>query len=156
MYAAALHGDSSSPTSALPATAHRPPPTPMRMPSLSMHTTTSRSITSPSPSPSPYLDPHTTVAEGYQSRWKSFVSKLSSLKRRGSSSGNNPPLSQTSTSHSTSSATQPMRATLTERNLTQYSNPEYTEEHEAYQARVNPYDNRGKRERVGEWIRGLP
>jgi len=137
--------DITSPTTAAP-------PTPRVFPNRSAMPTTPPSSPSPSPSPdSPYLDPYTAIAEGYQSRWQSFIAKLSSLKRRKS----------TSTSSSASSAPQKqpktVRATLTERNLTQFFNPDYTDVHEAFQERrVNPYNNRGKKERVGEWIRGLP
>lgn len=48
-------------------------------------------------------------------------------------------------------------ASLTERNLNEFFNPDYCDTVDVFREdRENPYDNSRRRSRVGEWIRGLP
>jgi hypothetical protein len=123
--------------------------------SLSTNTTTSSNNphsatttqTEQSLNNSAYLDPYTTLPEGYQprtTRWRLLIAKLQAFKSRKTADPEAAALA----------ALDQNVANLTERNLTEFFNPEYSDEVQLI--RENPYDNSRKRERVGSWLENLP
>jgi hypothetical protein len=154
---------------------------PAAMGSLTPAMSTNTSNTQSTADNSAYLDPHTTVAEGYQprpARWRLALTKLQtslakpSLHRRSKSLNASDASSLEEYKKQEEEVKQREEykrrekelasrhvANLTERNLTEFFNPDYSNELDVFKdprTRENPFDNPRKRERVGSWLEELP
>jgi hypothetical protein len=105
-----------------------------------MLTLATASTETESPRSSLYLDPFTTLPEGYRtkSKWKSLVKILRGLGER-----------------PTKASIPPPSLTLTERNLTQFFNPDYIDVVEEPYILTKKH-LMAKRESVSAWIERLP